>query len=163
MEPAEHLFLLTSADMSISPFRIKATWGQTLPYPSLFPQSEGKSLTLLPLPHTTEFFLFFTVKLLKQLSGLTVSYRSLFTFFLEPTSARPQPSWLHQKRLKSRSPRTSLFSLLAWSTSSLWHRWPLIPARNSVFPYFQHTSLPCVSLHSPSKSPLLVPFSLLDL
>lgn len=163
MEPAEHLYVLTSTDMSISPFRIKATWGQTPPYPPLFPQSEGKSLTLLPPPDTTEFFLFFTVKLLKQLSGLTVSYRSLLTFFLEPTSARPQPSWLHQKRLISRSPRTSLFSLLSWPTGSPWHSWPLIPAGNSFFPCFQHTSLPCVSLHSPSKSPLLVLFSLLDL
>lgn len=127
------------------------------------PQSERKSLILLPPPDTTEFFLFFTVKLLKQLSGLTVSYRSLLTFFLEPTSARPQPSWLHQKRLISRSPRTSLFSLLSWPTSSPWHSWPLVPARNSFFRCFQHNSLPCVSLHSPSKSPLLVPSSLLDL
>ena len=84
--------------LCLSPFlELKQLEDRLYHIPPLFLQSEGKSLTLLLPPDTTEFFLFLIVKLLKQLSGLTVSYSSLLTFFLEPTSARPQPSWLHQK------------------------------------------------------------------
>ena len=76
--------------LCLSPFlELKQLEDRLYHIPPLFLQFEGKSLTLLPPSDTTEFFLFFIVKLLKQLSGLTVSYSSLLIFFLEPTSARP--------------------------------------------------------------------------